>query len=208
MMAARLQAIGVSTLVIERNARIGDNWRNRYEALSLHFPHWADHLPYMPYPAHWPVYTPAAKLGNWLEYYSDAMELHCWTGSEVTDCKQNPETDEWTVTIERGGQGTRVVKPKHIVSVVYVATSNFLTLTSRSWPPPSQESLSPRRYPVGRNSKERSDIRRHTIPLAHGWARRSWWSGRALLASIPHTTSLDGVSTSPSSRDPPRISCL
>jgi cation diffusion facilitator CzcD-associated flavoprotein CzcO len=44
MMAARLQALGVSTLIIEKNKRIGDNWRNRYEALSLHFPHWAGEL--------------------------------------------------------------------------------------------------------------------------------------------------------------------
>jgi len=41
MMAARFKALGVSALIIERNMRIGDNWRGRYEALSLHFPHWA-----------------------------------------------------------------------------------------------------------------------------------------------------------------------
>ena len=36
--AARLKLLGISTLVIERNERIGDNWRNRYEALCLHDP--------------------------------------------------------------------------------------------------------------------------------------------------------------------------
>jgi hypothetical protein len=41
MTAARLKALGISSLIIERNARIGDNWRGRYEALSLHLPHWA-----------------------------------------------------------------------------------------------------------------------------------------------------------------------
>jgi len=41
MMAARFKALGVPALIIERNKRIGDNWRGRYEALSLHFPHWA-----------------------------------------------------------------------------------------------------------------------------------------------------------------------
>ena len=53
--AARLQALGVKVLVIDREQRIGDNWRLRYEALSLHFPHWADHLAYMPFPPNWPV---------------------------------------------------------------------------------------------------------------------------------------------------------
>jgi cation diffusion facilitator CzcD-associated flavoprotein CzcO len=40
MTAARLKALGVNALIIERNSRIGDNWRGRYEALSLHLPHW------------------------------------------------------------------------------------------------------------------------------------------------------------------------
>ena len=36
--SARLKAIGVSALIIERNPRVGDSWRNRYEALCLHDP--------------------------------------------------------------------------------------------------------------------------------------------------------------------------
>lgn len=36
--AARLKMLGISALVVERNKRIGDNWRNRYSALCLHDP--------------------------------------------------------------------------------------------------------------------------------------------------------------------------
>ena len=36
--AARLKVLGVSSLLIDKNARIGDNWRGRYEALCLHDP--------------------------------------------------------------------------------------------------------------------------------------------------------------------------
>ena len=36
--AARLKLCDVSTLVIEKNEKIGDNWRNRYDALCLHDP--------------------------------------------------------------------------------------------------------------------------------------------------------------------------
>jgi hypothetical protein len=38
MVAARLKAIGVDYLVIEKGDRIGGNWRSRYEALVLHDP--------------------------------------------------------------------------------------------------------------------------------------------------------------------------
>lgn len=36
--AARLKSLDVSCLVVEKNVRVGDNWRNRYEALCLHDP--------------------------------------------------------------------------------------------------------------------------------------------------------------------------
>jgi hypothetical protein len=36
--AARLRCLGIKSLVIEKNERIGDNWRNRYDALCLHDP--------------------------------------------------------------------------------------------------------------------------------------------------------------------------
>lgn len=37
-LAARLKCLDVSVLVVEKNPRIGDNWRNRYDALCLHDP--------------------------------------------------------------------------------------------------------------------------------------------------------------------------
>lgn len=62
--AARLKMLGINALVVERNKRIGDNWRQRYAALCLHDPvcesHAAspvhvsycavgyDHMPYLP----------------------------------------------------------------------------------------------------------------------------------------------------------------
>ncbi|KAJ7511132.1 hypothetical protein B0H11DRAFT_1954105 [Mycena galericulata] len=112
-LAARLKSLGVRTLVVERNVRIGDNWRNRYEALCLHDPVWYDHLPYMPFPPTWPVYTPALKLGNWLENYADALELDVWTSSTVVSARQNA-SGSWDVVVERGGKD-RVFKVKHLV---------------------------------------------------------------------------------------------
>ncbi|KAG5641535.1 hypothetical protein DXG03_004810 [Asterophora parasitica] len=62
--AARLKALDIKSLVVEKNARIGDNWRNRYDTLSLHNPVWYDHLPYLPFPSTWPVYAPSGKVRN------------------------------------------------------------------------------------------------------------------------------------------------
>jgi putative flavoprotein involved in K+ transport len=63
--AARLTQLGVDTLIVDREACIGDNWRNRYHALVLHNQVHVNHLPYMPFPPNWPTYIPKDKLAGW-----------------------------------------------------------------------------------------------------------------------------------------------
>ena len=43
-LGARLRRLGVPTIIIEKNVRAGDSWRNRYKSLCLHDPVWYDHL--------------------------------------------------------------------------------------------------------------------------------------------------------------------
>ena len=127
--AARLKALGVSVVLVERNQRIGDNWRNRYEYLSLHLPHWADHFPYFPFPERWPTYTPAGKMGDWLEWYAQALELTTWTDSNVTSTSQKP-TGGWEITVERNstreGRYARIFHPKHVVMATSFAGVPFI----------------------------------------------------------------------------------
>ncbi|KZO89563.1 monooxygenase protein [Calocera viscosa TUFC12733] len=113
--AARLNAMGVSNVVIEKNARAGDNWRTRYEALSLHDPVWTEHFPYMPFPKHWPIFTPASKLANWIEFYAEALDINIWLSSKITQATYNKEKKRWEVTVERPGKPTRTLSSPQIV---------------------------------------------------------------------------------------------
>src|SRR6185437_5035603 len=56
--AARLNQVGVDTLVVEKWPRIGDSWRKRYHSLALHNSIHLNHLPYMEFPPTWPKYIP------------------------------------------------------------------------------------------------------------------------------------------------------
>ncbi|HYY61372.1 MAG TPA: NAD(P)-binding protein, partial [Burkholderiales bacterium] len=67
--AARLKALGVDALVVDRWPRIGDNWRRRYHALTLHNQVHVNHLPYLAFPPTWPVYIPKDMLASWFEAY-------------------------------------------------------------------------------------------------------------------------------------------
>ena len=80
--AARLRQLDVDTLIVDREARIGDNWRTRYHALTLHNQVQVNHLPYMPFPPNWPTYIPKDKLANWFEAYVEALELNFWAETE------------------------------------------------------------------------------------------------------------------------------
>lgn len=113
-LGARLKRLGVPALIVEKSPRAGDSWRNRYRSLVLHDPVWYDHLPYIPFPAHWPVFTPKDKMGDWLEAYVNLMELNYWTSSEVTSASYDPEARTWKVNLRRGSK-EMVLHPTHLV---------------------------------------------------------------------------------------------
>ena len=89
-LGARLRRLGVPTVIVEKNARPGDSWRNRYKSLCLHDPVWYDHLPYLNFPDDWPVFSPKDKLGDWLGAYTKIMELNYW--SSTTGARPPPRT--------------------------------------------------------------------------------------------------------------------
>jgi cation diffusion facilitator CzcD-associated flavoprotein CzcO len=47
MTAAQLKAYGVECVVLDRNAKIGDNWASRYDSLRFHVPTSNCEMPYM-----------------------------------------------------------------------------------------------------------------------------------------------------------------
>ena len=113
-LGARLKRLGVPTIIIEKNERPGDSWRKRYKSLCLHDPVWYDHLPYMPFPEHWPVFAPKDKIGDWLEMYTKVMGLNYWTCSEAKNAQYDEAAGEWTVTVDRNGE-TVVLRPKQLI---------------------------------------------------------------------------------------------
>ena len=113
-LGARLRQLGVPTIIVERNARPGDSWRNRYKSLCLHDPVWYDHLPYIDFPKNWPVFSPKDKIGDWLEMYTKVMELNYWTSTTAKSARWDDKAKEWTVVVEREGKEV-VLKPKQLV---------------------------------------------------------------------------------------------
>jgi putative flavoprotein involved in K+ transport len=113
-LGARLRQLGVPTIIVDKRARPGDQWRSRYKSLCLHDPVWYDHLPYIKFPDNWPVFSPKDKIADWLESYTKVMELNYWSNTEAKSASYDEKTGEWTVEVEREGQPV-VLKPKQLV---------------------------------------------------------------------------------------------
>ncbi|MDB5954772.1 NAD(P)/FAD-dependent oxidoreductase [Ramlibacter sp.] len=113
-LGARLRRLGVPAIIVEKNARPGDSWRNRYKSLCLHDPVWYDHLPYLPFPDHWPVFSPKDKIGDWLEMYTRVMELNYWGSTTCNKARYDEAAGEWVVEVERDGVPV-TLRPKQLV---------------------------------------------------------------------------------------------
>ncbi|HEV7277386.1 MAG TPA: NAD(P)/FAD-dependent oxidoreductase [Devosiaceae bacterium] len=114
MLGARLRQLGVPAVIVERNEKPGDSWRRRYRSLVLHDPVWYDHLPYLPFPPNWPVFTPKDKMGDWLEMYVKVMELPYWGSTECVAARFDEGEQRWRVELSRDGR-PMVLHPAQLV---------------------------------------------------------------------------------------------
>jgi cation diffusion facilitator CzcD-associated flavoprotein CzcO len=119
--AARLTQLQVDALIVDREKRIGDNWRNRYHALTLHNQVHVNHLPYMHFPPNWPVYIPKDKLAGWFEAYAESMELNCWTATEFEGGVYDEKEQRWRVVLRRADGTKRELGPRHVVMATGVS---------------------------------------------------------------------------------------
>ena len=93
-------------------------------SLSLHDPVYANHLPFYPFPANWPIFTPAGKLANFLESYVDVLEINVWTESTLDPKRTayNEKTKKWDVTIVRKHAGGKTEERTFAVNHIVLAT--------------------------------------------------------------------------------------
>ncbi len=119
-LAARLRHMEVPTLVLEKLARPGDQWRRRYKTLCLHDPVQYCKFPYLPFPEGWPLFAPKDRLADWMEAYVNLMGLHVWCGSPALSASFDPHQDRWLVRTERDGQSVEL-RPRHLVMALGVS---------------------------------------------------------------------------------------
>ncbi|OHF03837.1 flavin-containing monooxygenase [Colletotrichum orchidophilum] len=114
MLGARLQHMGIRTRLVERSARLGDSWRERYQSVTLHTPTYTDHWAFMKIPETWPRFLTGDKVAHFMEHYGQLMGLDITFNTEVTKATYDEKNRKCRVEI-RTLEGTRTVWARHVV---------------------------------------------------------------------------------------------
>ena len=114
--AHQLQERGRDCVVIDRNQRIGDNWRQQWDSLRLYSPARFDGLPGMPFPGPPWSFPGKDQVADYLEAYAHRWKLPVRLGVRVDGLATAPDDDGYVVTTGTG--------PLHCDHVV-VATGTF-----------------------------------------------------------------------------------
>lgn len=118
-LGARLKLLNVPYIIIDKNERAGDSWRNRYKNTTIHTPISFGHLPYIPFPKHWPNFLQKDQLADWYEMYTKVMELNYWNNTKCIKAEYNERKEEWRIELIRDSSAVTVYAA-HLV----IATGN------------------------------------------------------------------------------------
>jgi putative flavoprotein involved in K+ transport len=95
----QLQRRGRQVLLVDRNERIGDSWRARWDSLKLYSPANRDGLPGMPFPAAAASYPTKDEMADYLEAYAERFELPVRLGTSVDRLTQ----EDGRFVVDTGG---------------------------------------------------------------------------------------------------------
>lgn len=87
--------------------------------LTWHVNSWYDHLPYIKFPPHWPIFTPKDKIAKFLNSYAEMLELNVWNSTNLKYSSWDEKKKRWDVVLQRkkkdGVVDVRMIHPYHII---------------------------------------------------------------------------------------------
>ncbi|KAL3496535.1 monooxygenase [Aspergillus germanicus] len=115
-LSARLKALGVDSVMADRNARPGDNWALRYDCMQFHIPTSFCELPYMCYDKdlQTPHLLTRDDLASQVRRYVETFNLNVVNSAQITWTEYDEVNKKWTITFQTPA-GKRTATSKHLV---------------------------------------------------------------------------------------------
>ncbi|KAJ1334071.1 hypothetical protein MN608_04074 [Microdochium nivale] len=122
-LAARLKALGVGSVMAERNSATGQNWSLRHDNLRFHVPTSYCTMPYLEYAKEFeaPYLLSKDDLAGQLCRYIEELQLDIVTSARITDTRYDAKRKEWTVVFTTP-HGQRQAVAKHLVMATGVGS--------------------------------------------------------------------------------------
>ncbi|KLU88052.1 hypothetical protein MAPG_07039, partial [Magnaporthiopsis poae ATCC 64411] len=115
VLAARLKALGVESVMVERYSQAGDNWARRYGSLQFHVPTSSTQTPFLPYDdSLLGRMLKREDLANHMRRYVAEFHLNILTSSRVQSSVFDTSTKKWTITIKTPA-GRVTATARHVV---------------------------------------------------------------------------------------------
>ncbi|ROV95041.1 hypothetical protein VPNG_09489 [Cytospora leucostoma] len=118
MISARLKALGVESILADRNAQVGDNWARRYDCLEFHIPTSNCELPYKYYRKELqsPHRLNKYDVAEHLKAYAANFHLNVMLSTTIQSSTYNSTEKKWTFKLRTtNGSGSKTIISKHLV---------------------------------------------------------------------------------------------
>ncbi|KAK4947993.1 hypothetical protein LTR10_013046 [Elasticomyces elasticus] len=114
-MSGRLKALHVRYVTLERNARVGDNWRHRYDSLKFHTGRDLSDFPMdRMFTEDDPYHLSREDLARGNETFAKKHELNIWTKSTLKAASYDKEEELWTLQVVQDSEEV-LLKTRHLV---------------------------------------------------------------------------------------------
>ncbi|XXG94166.1 hypothetical protein Hte_000418 [Hypoxylon texense] len=121
--AARLKTLGVESVIIDRNAKVGDNWALRYDCMTFHLPTSSTELPYVRYKKN--LQTPHLltrnELAEHLNQYAAGFNLNIINAATIQSTIYDQVEKRWVVKFQTP-TGDRTVISRHLVQATGIGS--------------------------------------------------------------------------------------
>ena len=97
-----LATAGIDHVILERDERVGDVWRSRYDSLRLYSPARYDSLPGLPFPIDPLAFPTGRQMGDYLEDYARHFDMPVRTGESVRRLRRVSFGDGYEFTTVSG----------------------------------------------------------------------------------------------------------
>ncbi len=122
--AGCLSKHNIEFTLLEKSEHIAHSWREHYDRLHLHTVKQLSHLPYLPFPDHYPTYVSKQQLIDYFEEYCRQFKIDATTSADVKSITGSAETG-WVIQYN-----DKTIFANHVV----VCTGVNNAIHQPSWP--------------------------------------------------------------------------